>query len=70
MARSLSHGLATTAAALLLLLLCGCGPDVCKCLAEAKKDMPDQGILQRCRDTFADMDEAELQAQVEKCAAK
>ena len=53
----------------LTLSSCG-GKDYCKCLDEAKKEMPDQKVMQQCREQFADLSEAAVKAEVEKCAGK
>jgi hypothetical protein len=53
----------------LTLASCG-GPDYCKCLDEAKNEIPDPKAMQQCREQFADLDEAAVKAEVEKCAAK
>jgi hypothetical protein len=52
---------------LLGMLLAGCGPKVCNCISEAEKENPDQQVLNKCREMFASMDEAEVQKAVEKC---
>ena len=55
----------------LLLLLGSCGePNYCACLDEAKKEIPNQEVMQQCRDQFADMDEAKVKAAVENCQGK
>lgn len=52
------------------LFLSSCGKSYCDCLNEAKKEIPDQEVMQQCRERFADMDEAAVKVAVEQCAGK